>query len=168
MPPVSPPEKPCRLTPAGGRTRAALRAAPRPFPPLTLMTYTYNGFPFLSEYMMSGFNLSPTSKEEQEKVAIDLVASGVAYKERLAMPVVPELVARDVSEHLRAYFWGGCTITASSVRSSRTKMPRNMPEKRMRFKNNAIPEALCLSLAGYFSCRVLVLSGQCVRFFSCQ
>lgn len=27
MPPVSPREKPCSLTPAGGRTRAALRAA---------------------------------------------------------------------------------------------------------------------------------------------
>lgn len=55
---------------------------------------------------MSGFNLAATSKEDQDKVAIDLVASGVAYKERLAMPVVAELVARDVSEHLRAYFWG--------------------------------------------------------------
>ena len=106
MPPVSPREKPCRLAPAGGRTRAALRAAPRPFPPLTQMAYTYRRFPFLSEYMMSGFNLAATSKEEQDKVAIDLVASGVAYKERLAMPVVAELVVRDLPEHLRAYFWG--------------------------------------------------------------
>lgn len=55
---------------------------------------------------MSVFNLAATSKEDQDKVAIDLVASGVAYKERLAMPVVAELVARDVPEHLRAYFWG--------------------------------------------------------------
>ncbi|EKJ6041692.1 DNA polymerase III subunit theta [Salmonella enterica] len=55
---------------------------------------------------MSGFNLAAISKEEQDKVAIDLVASGVAYKERLAMPVVAELVAREVPEHLRAYFWG--------------------------------------------------------------
>ncbi|EMD4714982.1 DNA polymerase III subunit theta [Salmonella enterica] len=54
---------------------------------------------------MSGFNLAATSKEEQDKVAIDLVASGVAYKERLAMPVVAELVAREVSEHWREYFW---------------------------------------------------------------
>ncbi|ELD4018836.1 hydroxyacid-oxoacid transhydrogenase, partial [Salmonella enterica] len=30
---------------------------------------------------MSGFNLAPTSKEEQDRVAIDLVASGVAFKE---------------------------------------------------------------------------------------
>lgn len=54
---------------------------------------------------MSGFNLAATSKEEQDKVAIDLVASGVAYKERLAMPVVAELVVRELPEHLRAYFW---------------------------------------------------------------
>ncbi|EHK8072841.1 DNA polymerase III subunit theta [Salmonella enterica subsp. enterica serovar Reading] len=53
---------------------------------------------------MSGLNLAATSKEDQDKVAIDLVASGVAYKERLAMPVVAELVARDVPEYLRGYF----------------------------------------------------------------
>lgn len=41
---------------------------------------------------MSGFNLAATSKEEQDRVAIVLVASGVAFKERLAMPVVAELV----------------------------------------------------------------------------
>ncbi len=54
---------------------------------------------------MSVFNLAATSKEDQDKVAIDLVASGVAYKERLAMPVVAELVARELPEHLREYFW---------------------------------------------------------------
>ena len=55
---------------------------------------------------MSVFNLAATSKEEQDKVAIDLLASGVAYKERLAMPVVAELVVREQPEHLREYFWG--------------------------------------------------------------
>lgn len=54
---------------------------------------------------MSVFNLAATSKEDQDKVAIDLVASGVAYKERLAMPVIAELVARELPEHLREYFW---------------------------------------------------------------
>lgn len=54
---------------------------------------------------MSVFNLAATSKEDQDKVAIDLVASGVAYKERLAMPVVAELVARELPEHLSEYFW---------------------------------------------------------------
>ncbi|EKO1497138.1 DNA polymerase III subunit theta [Salmonella enterica] len=96
---------------------------------------------------MSGFNLAAKSKEDQDKEAIDLVASGVAYKERLAMPVVAELVAREQPEQLRAYFWGDCTITASSVSSSRIKMPRNMPEKRMKLKNSAIPDAFCLSPA---------------------
>lgn len=55
---------------------------------------------------MSGFNLAAKSKKDQDKEAIDLVASGVAYKERLAMPVVAELVAREQPEQLRAYFWG--------------------------------------------------------------
>ncbi|HAD6501038.1 TPA_asm: hypothetical protein G1W63_24480, partial [Salmonella enterica subsp. enterica serovar Typhimurium str. SL1344] len=50
---------------------------------------------------MSGLNLAATTKEEQDKVAIDLVASGVVYKERLAMPVVAELVVREQPEHLR-------------------------------------------------------------------
>lgn len=53
---------------------------------------------------MSGLNLAATSKEDQDKVAIDLVASGVAYKERLATPVVAELVAREQPEHLKEYF----------------------------------------------------------------
>ncbi|EDJ7305898.1 hydroxyacid-oxoacid transhydrogenase [Salmonella enterica] len=54
---------------------------------------------------MSGFNLAATSKEVQDKVAVDLMASGVAYKERLSIPVVAELVAREQPEHLREYFW---------------------------------------------------------------
>ncbi len=62
---------------------------------------------------MSGFNLAATSKEDQDKVAIELVASGVAYKERLAMPVVAELVAREQPEHLREYFWGAAGALSS-------------------------------------------------------
>lgn len=54
---------------------------------------------------MSGFNLAAKPSEEQDKIAVDLVASGVAYKERMAMPVVAELVVREQPEHLRAYFW---------------------------------------------------------------
>ncbi|EHM0998078.1 DNA polymerase III subunit theta [Salmonella enterica] len=53
---------------------------------------------------MSGLNFAATTKEEQDRVAIDLLASGVAYKERLAMPVVAELVVREQPEHLREYF----------------------------------------------------------------
>lgn len=53
---------------------------------------------------MSDFNIAKFSKEDQDKVAVDLVASGVAYKERLNLPVVAEVVAREQPENLREYF----------------------------------------------------------------
>lgn len=53
---------------------------------------------------MSGHNIAAKSKEEQDKVNVDLAASGVAYKERLNMPVIAEQVSRDQPEHLREYF----------------------------------------------------------------
>lgn len=53
---------------------------------------------------MSDCNIAKFSKEDQDKVAVDLVASGVAYKERLNLPVVSEVVAREQPEHLREYF----------------------------------------------------------------
>lgn len=53
---------------------------------------------------MSDFNIASKSKEEQDKVSVDLAASGVAYKERLNQPVVSEQVAREQPEHLREYF----------------------------------------------------------------
>lgn len=53
---------------------------------------------------MSQWNIAAKSKEEQDKVNVDLAASGVAYKERLNMPVVAEVVAREQPEHLREYF----------------------------------------------------------------
>ncbi|HEB0909590.1 TPA: DNA polymerase III subunit theta [Enterobacter cloacae] len=34
----------------------------------------------------------------------DIAASGVAYKERLNMPVIVEVVMREQLEHLRVYF----------------------------------------------------------------
>ncbi len=74
---------------------------------------------------MSGFNLAATSKEDQDKVAIDLVASGVAYKERLAMPVVAELVAREQPEHLREYF----QVRLEHYRQASAQLPdKNAPE----------------------------------------
>jgi DNA polymerase III subunit theta len=36
---------------------------------------------------MSNWNIAAKSKEDQDKVNVDLAASGVAYKERLNMPV---------------------------------------------------------------------------------
>lgn len=53
---------------------------------------------------MSEINISRLSKEDQDKVAVDLAASGVAFKERLNKPVVPEIIAREQPEHLREYF----------------------------------------------------------------
>ena len=53
---------------------------------------------------MPDFNIAAKSKEEQDKVNVDLAASGVAYKERLNMPVIAEQIAREQPEHLREYF----------------------------------------------------------------
>ncbi|HDG7838609.1 TPA: DNA polymerase III subunit theta [Klebsiella quasipneumoniae] len=53
---------------------------------------------------MSKFNIAAKSKDEQDKVNVDLAASGVAFKERLNIPVVAEMVAREQPEHLREYF----------------------------------------------------------------
>lgn len=53
---------------------------------------------------MSSGNIASKSEDEQDKVNVDLAASGVAYKERLNMPVVAEMVAREQPEHLREYF----------------------------------------------------------------
>ena len=53
---------------------------------------------------MNDFNIAAKSQEDRDKVSVDLAASGVAYKERLNMPVVAEVVAREQPEHLREYF----------------------------------------------------------------
>ena len=53
---------------------------------------------------MSQWNIAAKSQEERDKVNVDPAASGVAYKERLNMPVVAEVVAREQPEHLREYF----------------------------------------------------------------
>ncbi|EOY3627263.1 DNA polymerase III subunit theta [Enterobacter hormaechei] len=53
---------------------------------------------------MSRFNIASKPKDDQDKVNVDLAASGVAYKERLNMPVIAEVVMREHPEHLRDYF----------------------------------------------------------------
>ena len=50
------------------------------------------------------YNLGNLSKEEMDKVNVDIAASGVAYKERLNMPVVAQQVEREQPAELRAYF----------------------------------------------------------------
>lgn len=44
---------------------------------------------------MSDWNIAAKSKDEQDIVNVDLAASGVAYKERLNMPVIAEAVMRE-------------------------------------------------------------------------
>lgn len=50
------------------------------------------------------YNLASLDPEAMAKINVDLAASGVAYKERYNMPVVPELVEREQPEALRVYF----------------------------------------------------------------
>lgn len=49
-------------------------------------------------------NLAARSKEERDKVNVDLAASGVAYKERMNMPVIAMEVELQQSEDMREYF----------------------------------------------------------------
>ncbi|EKZ6495250.1 DNA polymerase III subunit theta [Klebsiella pneumoniae] len=53
---------------------------------------------------MSKWNIASFPKEEQDNVAVDKGAAAVAWQERMNKPVVPELVEREQSEHLREYF----------------------------------------------------------------
>ncbi|MBD1227290.1 DNA polymerase III subunit theta [Xenorhabdus griffiniae] len=49
-------------------------------------------------------NLAKLSKDEMDKVNVDLAASGVAFKERYNMPVIPDTVEQSQPAHLREYF----------------------------------------------------------------
>lgn len=49
-------------------------------------------------------NLAARSREERDKVNVDLAASGVAYKERMNQPAIPHEVELQQPEALRAYF----------------------------------------------------------------
>ena len=49
-------------------------------------------------------NLAILPKDEMDKINVDLLASGVAFKERYNIPIIPEAVEREQPEHLRDYF----------------------------------------------------------------
>jgi len=49
-------------------------------------------------------NLAARSKEERERMNVDLAASGVAFKERMNMPVIPMEVEMQQPEDLKEYF----------------------------------------------------------------
>lgn len=53
---------------------------------------------------MSNSNIAARSQEERDKVNVDLAASGVAYKERLNMPVIAEAVMREQPAEYQQYF----------------------------------------------------------------
>jgi len=50
------------------------------------------------------YNLGNLPKDEMDKVNVDMAASGVAYKERMNMPVIPVQVEEQQPSHLREYF----------------------------------------------------------------
>lgn len=54
--------------------------------------------------MTHSYNLANLSKEDMDKVNVDLAAGSVAFKERYNMPVIAEQVEAEQPEHLRAYF----------------------------------------------------------------
>lgn len=49
-------------------------------------------------------NLAARSREERDKLNVDLAASGVAFKERMNMPVIPNEVEMQQPAELREYF----------------------------------------------------------------
>ncbi|KNA28240.1 DNA polymerase III subunit theta [Pantoea ananatis] len=49
-------------------------------------------------------NLAARGKEERDKVNVDLAASGVAYKERMNMPVISMEGEMQQTETLKEYF----------------------------------------------------------------
>lgn len=52
----------------------------------------------------TGHNLAARSSEERDKINADLAASGVAYKERLNLPVIPQQTEMEQPAELREYF----------------------------------------------------------------
>lgn len=49
-------------------------------------------------------NLAARSREERDRINVDLSASGVAYKERMNMPVIAMEVEMQQPESLKEYF----------------------------------------------------------------
>ncbi|WP_191938654.1 DNA polymerase III subunit theta [Pantoea agglomerans] len=49
-------------------------------------------------------NLATRNREERDRINVDLAASGVAYKERMNMPVIAMEVEMQQPESLKEYF----------------------------------------------------------------
>lgn len=50
------------------------------------------------------YNLAARSREERDRVYVDLAASGVAWQERMNLPVIPGEEERQQPEEMRGYF----------------------------------------------------------------
>lgn len=50
------------------------------------------------------YNLATRSREERDRINVDLAASGLAFKERMNMPVIPHETEMHQPEKLRDYF----------------------------------------------------------------
>ncbi|MFS1537939.1 MAG: DNA polymerase III subunit theta [Candidatus Phlomobacter fragariae] len=50
------------------------------------------------------YNLAELTKDEREKLKLDLAAASVAFKERYNMPVIADKVEVEQAPHLRKYF----------------------------------------------------------------
>ena len=79
---------------------------------------------------MSQWNIAAKSKDEQDKVNVDLAASGVAYKERLNMPVVAEVVARGIKKS--GFNWISLTPSDLARKKCFPLTPTDRPMKRAR------------------------------------
>ncbi|MGC0798971.1 DNA polymerase III subunit theta [Pantoea agglomerans] len=49
-------------------------------------------------------NLAARSREERDRINVDIAASGVAYKERMNQPVIPHEVEMQQPAEMREYF----------------------------------------------------------------
>lgn len=52
---------------------------------------------------MTNHNIAEKPQKYCDQVSVDLTASGMAYKERMNMPVIAEVVMREHPEHMRDY-----------------------------------------------------------------
>ncbi|HGJ5858959.1 MAG TPA: DNA polymerase III subunit theta [Arsenophonus nasoniae] len=50
------------------------------------------------------YNLAELTKEEREKLNLDLAAASVAFKERYNMPVIADKIEAEQAPHLREHF----------------------------------------------------------------
>ncbi|WP_226092960.1 DNA polymerase III subunit theta [Dickeya oryzae] len=50
------------------------------------------------------YNIAEKTEDERNKINVDLAASGVAYRERLNIPVIPKDIEEKQPEYLKTYF----------------------------------------------------------------